>query len=1078
LIATVFAPEQFDPLVDQVLGDLASQGTINSIKQFNVNRINVALSQIPYDFTIDSNLPVVDGFYHTTARTASLSGTANAAETGSVLVDGHVAQWSKLDGTWSIGDGGGNFVSDRLVRSGADVTYHVPTEGEDLLAWTDTTFDDSGWADSTIVDGAGMLITEISTGDSRMVEIENVAHQAIDTTGWTVLLNDPTGGVNGVATTDWTLSGSVDPGEVLYRTDDTQDVDNYIDGTIPWEVEGAGWAMVIDAAGNVMDFVAWGYSDVELAAMSVDYGAWTGIMLGSQWVGSGAAAGSAVGGDFVAFNDHVADTGTHANATSYGTNATASGTLLDIATGSPTSITLTTSDTAAVLDANSAPPAEGTDAYNIFNDYIDFSTGADTSIEIDADDNAEYLHTFTGLDTGDVITYDFAGTVIRGSGTYSDRWTLVTLVGADSAVPAHSTGAVVVSPTEVAIPAGQNHTAAQGFVAAWTDIDPGPDGTFAISSTQYEGEISQDPVVLADGNKSYALTAVRLAGTSPPQVLSVLKRTIDSDGNGAGDFVRTDTATPGTHNAELTVPFGQILPNTTGVGFSDNQASFEAAIQTDITDVMQDVNPSLWTRIEFVSGDTTQYDTLLLRMKYDDGFVAYLNGTEVARRNADNPPAHDVAASAARPNAQAVVYEDIDISQHLGALQSGNNVLAIHGLNVAADDADFLLDTELVASGGQAINGLMLRPGINRIAVQTFDGPNGTGNELQSDYVDIWCDTVVIPDDPGLSMIVRDSYLPGTPLLVRVEMLDEFGNVDRSQWDGTATLTVDQGGVQLSSADVTMYNGLGSTLVTPTGSGTFTLTAHLGGMSVTRTLSSLEGQPMTEVSGELLGTDTVFSGVVHVTGDLLVPAGHTLSIQPGTLVLIDGTDPSPSGIDIDVEGTIRSLGTALSPVTFTAFDSALAWGEIHHNDADPSLYEYTNIHRAGNSPRGGHTGTGPAIRPVGSEITFDHTTISDIDGKIMQSSAGSDLTFKDSHLARAVMGPEVSATALLFENNWITEMWGVNDNDGLYVHDQQAGQDVTLRGGVHAGFDDDALDTLGATVTVEDYILRDAFDKG
>jgi hypothetical protein len=275
-----------------------------------------------------------------------------------------------------------------------------------------------------------------------------------------------------------------------------------------------------------------------------------------------------------------------------------------------------------------------------------------------------------------------------------------------------------------------------------------------------------------------------------------------------------------------------------------------------------------------------------------------------------------------------------------------------------------------------------------------------------------------------------------------------------------------------------LRNGLGSALVTFTGRGDFTLTANVNGIEDSRLLIDLSNEPVTCISGTLAGNSTIWNGIIHITDDLLVPNGHTLTIQPGTLILLDGVSSGSAGTDIDVEGTIESLGTASAPITLTAYNSARAWGEIHHDNSSPSTYQYTNITRAGNSPGGGHTGSGPAFRPVGSNIVFDYVSITDNEGKVMQSSSGSDLTFHNCQLARSVMGPEISNTALLFEDSWITEMLGQDDNDGIYIHGQSAGQNVTLRRGVLAETDDDGLDTLGATVLVEDYIFRDCFDKG
>ena len=326
-------------------------------------------------------------------------------------------------------------------------------------------------------------------------------------------------------------------------------------------------------------------------------------------------------------------------------------------------------------------------------------------------------------------------------------------------------------------------------------------------------------------------------------------------------------------------------------------------------------------------------------------------------------------------------------------------------------------------------------------------------------------------------LIVRNSYLSGIPVLVQVEIVDDSDKIERGLWNAEAALFVNNPSVTLSKNQVTLYNGLGSTLVKFTGSGNFTLTAKVNGMEDSRSLTDLAGEPVTSVSGTLAG-DSVWSGIIHVTGDVVVPASRTLTIQPGTLVLIDGVSSGSGGADIDVFGTIKALGTAETPVTFTASDPAKAWGEIHHDHAAASTYQYTDITLAGHSPPAGHTNTGPAMRPVGSRIVFDHVCIADNAGKVMQSSSGSDLTFRNCLWARSVMGPEIQGTALLFEDSWITEMLAPNDSDGIYVRAQLAQQTCLMKGGVVANVNDDCIDTLSCELTIEDQILRDANDKG
>ncbi|NIP26327.1 MAG: hypothetical protein GWN67_15330, partial [Phycisphaerae bacterium] len=128
-------------------------------------------------------------------------------------------------------------------------------------------------------------------------------------------------------------------------------------------------------------------------------------------------------------------------------------------------------------------------------------------------------------------------------------------------------------------------------------------------------------------------------------------------------------------------------------------------IATDIEEEMQGVNSSLWIRIEFQleEGQAATFDTLTLRMKYEDGFVAYINGQEVVSRNAPNSIYWDSAALSDRPDANASVTEVINLTAFLSTLQNGMNVLSIHGLNNHKDNGDFLILPELVAARNEEV---------------------------------------------------------------------------------------------------------------------------------------------------------------------------------------------------------------------------------------------------------------------------------------------------------------------------------------------------------------------------------------
>ncbi len=125
--------------------------------------------------------------------------------------------------------------------------------------------------------------------------------------------------------------------------------------------------------------------------------------------------------------------------------------------------------------------------------------------------------------------------------------------------------------------------------------------------------------------------------------------------------------------------------------------SFNSLIQTDLAAAMRNVNASALLRLPFVvvAEELPVFDQLTLRMKYDDGFAAYLNGVKVAEANAPASLAWNSAATAEHADALAFLFEDFDLTAHQGLLQDGVNVLAIQGLNLTAADDDFLVLPEL-----------------------------------------------------------------------------------------------------------------------------------------------------------------------------------------------------------------------------------------------------------------------------------------------------------------------------------------------------------------------------------------------
>ncbi len=138
-----------------------------------------------------------------------------------------------------------------------------------------------------------------------------------------------------------------------------------------------------------------------------------------------------------------------------------------------------------------------------------------------------------------------------------------------------------------------------------------------------------------------------------------------------------------------------------GVGY-EQSTGYEPYFGIDVRTAMDGQNSSCCIRIPFdvPSGNLNAISSLVLRVRYDDGYVAYLNGVEVARGNAVGEPAWNSQASTTHSDVDAVEFEEVPISESIHALRAGGNILAIQGLNESTSSSDFLISVELTASTG------------------------------------------------------------------------------------------------------------------------------------------------------------------------------------------------------------------------------------------------------------------------------------------------------------------------------------------------------------------------------------------
>ncbi len=125
-------------------------------------------------------------------------------------------------------------------------------------------------------------------------------------------------------------------------------------------------------------------------------------------------------------------------------------------------------------------------------------------------------------------------------------------------------------------------------------------------------------------------------------------------------------------------------------GWSQGQSGFGYEDGDDAT-VLADMKnnyASVYLRASFALHAPSAVTGMKLWVSYDDGFVAFLNGVEVARANV---PANQTNTTFASISHEGGVFEPFDLGAYLGALVPGANTLAVEGHNTSLVSNDFSL---------------------------------------------------------------------------------------------------------------------------------------------------------------------------------------------------------------------------------------------------------------------------------------------------------------------------------------------------------------------------------------------------
>ena len=187
----------------------------------------------------------------------------------------------------------------------------------------------------------------------------------------------------------------------------------------------------------------------------------------------------------------------------------------------------------------------------------------------------------------------------------------------------------------------------------------------------------------------------------------LLPLNLDADGDGVPD--RPNEPAPGEEDGMATL--GWTLEDFDDIDWEVAPSGFGYGDRLDLIGTvladMEDSYVSVYLRHTFEVKDLDAVSALALNMDYDDGFVAYLNGIEIARRNIDGtPPAFNTLAVTNHESTgilELVPLLDID------ALEEGENILAIQMHNTTFSSSDLHLRVELVANpdvGGECPSGM------------------------------------------------------------------------------------------------------------------------------------------------------------------------------------------------------------------------------------------------------------------------------------------------------------------------------------------------------------------------------------
>ena len=156
-----------------------------------------------------------------------------------------------------------------------------------------------------------------------------------------------------------------------------------------------------------------------------------------------------------------------------------------------------------------------------------------------------------------------------------------------------------------------------------------------------------------------------------------------------------------------------VAGRTGGVGYDEN-SDYLPYISYDVDSLMNGGNTTCYVRIPFslTGEDLANLYSLTLKVRCDDGFIAYINGSHpygAKTTNAPDPGDASWNSSSNGTGPEGAGFKTYNISSDMNLLRVGENILALHGLNAGNTSSDFLVSAAL--EGGLGVDGDGNTPG-------------------------------------------------------------------------------------------------------------------------------------------------------------------------------------------------------------------------------------------------------------------------------------------------------------------------------------------------------------------------------